>query len=146
MGRYGPACRVSPRPPHGLRARLPPPAGSAVTGAGWRWGLGPSARRADRFDVARGHPELESWPVDVTDALVHRVLVAGADPGLDRGAGEVAGVGQLGGQARGDDVEVVDLAVGPHGGEQRAGADRAVGGKWGGDRRGQAGEGVPLVA
>ena len=98
---------------------------------------GRSARRADRFDVGRGHPEPEPRRVDVTDALLHRVLVAGPDPGLDRGAGEVAGVGQLRGQARGHHVEVVDLAVGPQLGEQRVAADRAVGGQRVVDRRDQ---------
>ena len=71
-----------------------------------------SARRADLFDVGRGHPEPEPRRVDITDALLHGVLVTRPDPGLDRRAREVARVGQLRGQVRGHHVEVVDLAVG----------------------------------
>src|SRR4051812_4744076 len=55
-----------------------------------------SARRGDRFGVGRRHSEPEPRRVDLTDALRYRVLVPRPDPGLDRGVGEVARVGQLG--------------------------------------------------
>jgi len=102
-------------------------------------------RRADWFEVAGGHSELESGCVDVTDALVHGVLVAGVDTGLDRGAGEVAGVGQLGGQVRGHHVEVVDLAVASQLGEQGVVADYAVGGQRLVDLRDQVDQAADLV-
>jgi hypothetical protein len=68
-----------------------PPLGA---GSLWLW----SARRSERFDVGRGHPELKARRVDVPDALFHRVLVSRSDARLDRGAGEVARIGQLRGQ------------------------------------------------
>lgn len=39
--------------------------------------------------------------------------MAGPDAGLDGGGREVVGVGQVGGEGGADDVEAVDLAVGP---------------------------------